>query len=1004
MEPIEINKKQSVQKNVEQQLEEKKTITSSMNLGSTKLKQADDIGGSLEYPIMKEALKLPEITELKKPKKEAVLKANREVGLSMSFHALRHPKRVRRAKAKYMLQQNLATRQQKYKQAIRDENYTEADLAGIRTLNLSAMMYDDSKKAADENLIEHYSALKKCFSYIDAYGKSIDEQKKKEGLSEIEKNNIMRNEAHLRTLVDIRTFYEVQEALMSNKYYALLPRDEMKKLSYQVIRARLQKLYEQEEGKRNNELIDYYQNLLRLKQLGITDGESVKKREKSYLKSLQDDTYEDTRNAEEEMEKITDAYVAMLKNFGKKANFLTEQDSKVKRLMFFKTLGKDIDKFRDKAKGRDARNMLFFYDECKWELTGFENKIGGTTRAVDNLMSEEADHLEKRDKALDGISISDNQMARMREIQGFLMRRSWQESRSNDSFVFNLLRMPPEQQLLAFYLIENKRESGALPADFYTALVDYKPNLSKIRDRVNISFYKKGKTKWDIISRAVRSASSLSNEFEEYSETSGIIEKAERRLSETDKNGGEAAEKGRYLVEAISGHTSLLAQFYRGSGLTGDMPLDLVLNGRLREKMYDEYRRIGDLSERLVKLIEDNPDLKVKLDNYAKEGPSPEYTEAEKKSAGKKVLDAAGKSVKVYKTVKTVDDIGGGLSGVLSSTVKKFRSNNSAYNLTRSSLGQLKSFIGFAELLYGFFTENKEDPTLTETSRFIKKVDGRLDVVNTVKSTAESALGVLKNAKVIDGKTRTMDRVNKISKSTGIVTSSLSWGLKAVKLGQAVSNESDIRLAGKMYKNKVAKSKKTRDDRHLERFLSHEKRETRRQKVSAAVNFTKNSFDLAAKIMSITGAPGVAGSVIKIVTGVADFLYKNIYDKSKRKSNIKATVDEFLGVDKVVKQIKEGNEWDVSSLKDKDLRRNARKEALGRLGYTSYKDCFSDICGKFAEFLYGKLFLGKTSGLTEWSIYSTALKALGMADVPYLKDYGDNPQPTIEMIKAKIMG
>lgn len=981
------------------QLSPLKEYNSSMTIGTTTFKQVDDLGGKLEFPIMKYAGNIPLITDLKKPSKAMVLKASEEVGLSTSFHTLRHPKRVKRAKAKFEMQKSLAEKQKRTYKI--DEESPEIGLATIRSLPLGNLMFDDEERPADEKLLRHYNNLKKTFAYIDEYAKDLNKEKEKKGLSEYDTRALIRDEAHLRTLVDIRTFYEIQEALMSNKYYALLPREEMLKLSYPILRARLGKLYEVEPEKRNKELIDYYQNLIRLKQLGLSDARSVKKREERYTKHTED-IYIDKRDGEAELQKISDAYHDMLHAFGKKGNFYSEEDRRLRRQKFFEVLGKDIDKFRDKAKGDEVKDMLDAYDMTKRE---FKEEEGSIDKYIISNMSEDAELLEKRDEVLKGIFISDAQKERMHEVKAFLMRRCWQEKRSNDSFMLNMLKIPPEQQLLAFYLIENKRERSNVPADFYAAIADYQPNLDAIRERLNKHFYNFGKTNWNIVSRAVRTASGLSGEFEEFAETSAFIDKSEKNLSTIKEDTTDISDQGRALIEAISGHASRLAQFYRGSGLADEMPLDLVENGKLREKMFEEYRRIGELSDRLGKLLENNPQIETQLKNYAKEGGSPEYKEAEKKDIARNVLDKGQTVNKYYKIVKAVEDIGGSVIGLFVSAVKNFRGDNVAYNTTKSSLGELQSILGFSEMFYGFFTDKKEDPTLSEGSKFVEKVNSRLSVVKNFKGTASGMLSILTTSKAVNKEANDVQKVSKFFKSVGIITSTGTTTLSAVKLGQAISNANEVKLANKMLKEKTEGRDTTKDEKRLKRYLSHEKRETKRLKTTAAVNFARDALSLATDILNLTGAPGVVGNIAKFINGVAGFLYKNAYDRTKRKSNMKATVDEFLGVDKVVKSIKNNPDvWEMKNKSEKDIRRNARKEALGHLGYISYKDCFKDICRKFAEFLYEKIFLGGAKTISEWVMYNTALRALGMADVPYLDDYGDNPQPTVEMIQAKIMG
>ena len=44
---------------------------------------------------------------------------------------------------------------------------------------------------------------------------------------------------------------------------------------------------------------------------------------------------------------------------------------------------------------------------------------------------------------------------------------------TRESFVNRLIQSPPEQQLVAFYLVEHKRSAQNIGSDFYSALFNY---------------------------------------------------------------------------------------------------------------------------------------------------------------------------------------------------------------------------------------------------------------------------------------------------------------------------------------------------------------------------------------------------------------------------------------------------------------------------------------------------------------------------------------------------
>ena len=143
------------------------------------------------------------------------------------------------------------------------------------------------------------------------------------------------------TLKDIRTYYQTVESFMSNNYYALLPRWEMLKLNYGQLRQKLFELYNAEP--RNGDLILYYQDLIRLKQLDIKDVKSIKVRQDRYYAELKElnTPLEDKRKPANELKKIAASYKELTETLNKKGHFLKPAERRLRVKQFFDVYSTD---------------------------------------------------------------------------------------------------------------------------------------------------------------------------------------------------------------------------------------------------------------------------------------------------------------------------------------------------------------------------------------------------------------------------------------------------------------------------------------------------------------------------------------------------------------------------------------------------------------------------------------------------------------------------------------
>ena len=127
-----------------------------------------------------------------------------------------------------------------------------------------------------------------------------------------------------------------------------------------------------------------------------------------------------------------------------------------------------------------------------------------------------------------------------------------------------------------------------------------------------------------------------------------------------------------------------------------------------------------------------------------------------------------------------------------------------------------------------------------------------------------------------------------------------------------------------------------------------------------------------------------------------------------KKKNRKAAVDDFLRLEDKFqlvlakkKEIAEKNH-DRKKIDEKKLKEEVRKDALAKLGYTSYMDCFRSILAQAAELLYIKNFVNVPEDKSEREMYQSALASVGLK-MDRKKVQGEEPKPSAAEIYKKLL-
>ncbi len=982
------------------------SVSSTLNAGRAVLEQPEQKSKKVQPKIMKKAeAVLPTIVELRDPSLEEVREAQKQAGVKRATRSTKDDRRMSRVSRKRSMQESLAEKKDNLFFNLGEGEINE-QIESFKAMDVSELLYSDSGKSPDENLLEHYVELQATFSCIDTYEQQLNE-KITNGIPEEEAEKFAQEMAQFNTLKDVRSFYQIHEALMANKYYAILPRDHMLSMSYRELRTRLDELYAKKDDERDISLIDFYQNLIRLKQLDITDAASVKARKEHYLSELTHGEKEDDRDGAKEMKKISAGYEAFLKELNKKQDFYTENERKEYIAQFMDAHRGDIEKFRANADISDtsATKLLSDFDQYVNGLNANAAVVEEKENAsgiVNDTMEVKKGKLDKRSEPPAGIVISPEQVKAMKRVGAYLLRRSCLESRKYSAFVHHFLQSPPEQQLTAFYLLENKKQDAAMNSDFYEAISDYMPDLSVIKKNLKTKLFSSAPD-WKKVTNAIQVAKGLGGEMAEFAGFQDKIRELDRTVEDGKRENADAKEQGGRILENIAYRYGMLELLYRNAGLNPDMSPDMVPDAKLRARMYREFATIGKLAGELEQLTGKLKDFEEVQADKSVKGEADTYKEKEDKPKSQSVNEWGGKINNVLSYPNTANRALGLWYKEKESGWGKTFLGYSAVGYITNSLGAVSGLIGAYSSIYGGIKLFGKEG-LTGVDRYAQWLGAGSGTVGSLSGTATGIQHFLRVAQLVDSnKEAFTDAVTAFS-GIGLLTSSVSTLVSGIQLGRAVSSGNDIQRARAKMPNK-AENALSMDEKKLLRFFSHSEKEIGRQKSSKTVGLIKGfaGMFVAASAFIPVLTPIAAG--VTLLSFVGGAIYDHC-DKNKRKGVIKQAVDDQLGLDNIVAKLKERhpNKKKLAAMDPEKLKDMARDEAVARFGYSSYKSYFVEVCREFADLLYRKMFDEKEITADGREMYAHAILSLGLKVTLPDKAKGIKAAPSQAAIVAKLMG
>ena len=755
-------------------------------------------------------------------------------------------------------------------------------------------------------------------------------------------------------------------ALLKNKYYSLLPENEMRKLSRFELLSRLRELYEKEPEHRNTELILYYQSLIIL---------------------MDHEKEAEGKKKEPAVTRVRPS-VAQLK--------------------------------KDNGAGL-KRNEKAIKDLClSPEETEERMKLMKSVMVPENDAQSWMGDKEDR--------ITPSQKEGIRQVLAWMYRNCSKSSESKEPFVHKLASAQPEKLLLMFYLIENGMHESLTSSVLHTAVTEYTPDLDVFKSRVVASkakFWKRigfdssdSVIDWSMMGNVARFV--LQNDIaEDYAKYSKENAEAEEKLKDPANNSDEA--KANILLELVNKKGNLLITLYRSTGLSPDMPLTLIADKKLRTRVASLLIEFKKTAADLVDLLKrtgagDGAGVRAAVkygagDKEHEEAPE----EADHEGETLEKIDAAADTLTVaasYDDVITL--MGDTLESITDTTL--YGTGTGGLNSVIAMLGLASSIGNMYLLSKGASALSAADHTaqaLGVTSDFIGSIadlaQGGADIVSKFVDLGEAGdvAGLVEDTVVRTASDAFSTVSGGIQFCTGCVTiaaGALQTVSGGIQLARARSTKNDVKRAEKKLadaQKRANLSQEDKDDQEtLRAFLKHQKNVAADQQVSATVSMVSGALKMVGGALTVAGILAPVGAGLALLGTLTDIGFGIFYARKRKNVTIRKAVDEALKTEDHMKALKNSSP-EAAKMKDDKLRTMVRQKLLGELGYATVKEMFADVNRKTAHMLYERVF-EKGSADPDYDMYLNALKSLG-TKIRIPKNAGDKPFPTEDVIYSKLM-
>ena len=737
-------------------------------------------------------------------------------------------------------------------------------------------------------------------------------------------------------------------SLISNKYYALLPKDASSKLSREEIINRLARLYAEEPANRKAELISFYENLVRLKDIEASTKEAP-------------------------------AEPAPVQN----APAITAEERSGNEKVF-------------------AKNVKYLSLGAK-DQADYTRRLDLMTKIMKHGNNPADDFLKTS-----SIQISPEQKEGIRQCLSWMYRNSCKTSHSKLAFVDKLASSAPEKILLALYLVEKGKQDAPASDDFYKATHGYVPNFATFKGRLVASRFKIWKrigrnsqddvVNWSALGSAVRfatgeGAAEAPTDIDNFINYSTAITALNTQVANAGDN---ALLKRESLVHLLEQKGNLILTYYRSAGLNPDMPLDMLPNVNMRAEVTTLLQEISDgvqqIHDLTANLPEDQqaPGLNLNYSDVANDQKA-QIKDPDSPLAIFSLLDTAMNPLKVAGMGTTAMGIAKEHIDEVSNLMKTVGYNGAALTVggvtgiiglilaLKSVVGVAKSGSGlsFADHLAqglqvsGGLVNSLGSGTVTG-AKIVNAIKGVEETASTVKAPWYGSTTVKTAGESFETAT---GGIQFVAGCVAIAAGTVMTVAGGIQLGRVNSSRNDLRNVNRAL---VAKhGELSPEQKKLRNFLSHQNRSLNDQEDSACVQTITGALTLIGGMLTTTGILAPIGGAISILSAAGNLVFGLYQSRYKKKKTIKATVDENLKItDSAVRNAKQANPG-LAAFKNDEVRDIIRQEAMGVLGFANYKQCFAHYMKEYAVMLYENV-MEKTQNNPDRQMYVDALKSLGM--------------------------
>ncbi len=795
---------------------------------------------------------------------------------------------------------------------------------------------------SDNALLDKYELyVGKVFSNIPAIDNVLEEGIAQGWLGD----NELAFRARLNTIKDLSRLYEAKAMLLTNRYYVLLGDKGYEDETRDSLLIKLKKEYLKKNP--NTAKIDYYQNVIRVMDSTDLTKKGIAKREEKHLKRLQD---KEKQKADRDKydEQVQKAREKLEQPFVRKTDDITDA---VRRAM---------------------------------KINVFAEQIS------DDAVT---DHVNKEQQG--GIDI----------VMSWFLSVCNEGSRSYESFVLKLLKYPKRQQLAALYLIEKDKLESATRMDVYAAQAFYVPDLQKIKSKLVpgklgrfIRRLRKGSSyDWDKVSTAFEAASKSKTDLAEYDQMVSGAEETELHAlgSERHKN----------LIDLSMQKSQILMAHMQSFGITPDMPIDMIEDAEIREKLQQEYRENVSILKEISEICRsdgaDPSDMLLQL--FQKK---PKEMKDDAYGQGITSLDSVGDAMDVvsfiadrtYDVMNLMDHVKeakyvDGVSGIIGGTADFFHTifslrkmYETVYDKTMAEEEQgtdIMSHAGKAVRLFGnvgrqYTFATRAFLNLSEaTNNLIYSVSGGLFGAGSL------VMAVASGKKVKDSKAN----ISRLSEAEKTLL-------------------------------EVPKEELTNEDKTLGVFMTHRKDALSREKRTAAIDSAISFTSAVGGALMVNPATVSVGGIVKTVADIAKPLFSDLPDYVSKKRERLRLIDDYLCLDKLVEDVKINH----PNIPEAKLREAVRTEAMAQLGFNGKEAMHRHIAGTMADIIYRNAYKKpdgsyytqseyesdqkrkvKSPEIAKRNSYLGAVRSLGLK-ISLPDAAGVAPLVTPGLLTAKIMG